>query len=180
MTPEALKTDFYDRDTVTVTRELLGKVLCRRSGDHTQRLIINEVEAYDGESDLACHASRGRTARTEVLYGPPAHWYVYLCYGVHWMVNVVVGAEDYPAAVLLRGAGDIVGPGRLTRRLQINADLNTLPISRRSGLWIEDHGLKVQPCDIVATPRIGIDRVPEPWRSMPYRFVLKSQAVANS
>src|SRR5580700_5264286 len=107
-----------ERKTVALARSLLGKHLVRRwpDGRVEARLII-EVEAYDGERDLACHAARGRTRRTDTLYAAGGVWYVYLCYGIHEMLNLVVGPADWPAAILIRGIDGCIGPGRLTRAL---------------------------------------------------------------
>src|ERR1041385_1523468 len=111
---EILRRDFFARPTLTVARELLGKHLVRRTRAGMQAKVINEVEAYIGPHDLACHGRFGCTARTEVMFGPAGFWYVYLCYGIHWMLNVVTDEVGYPAAVLFRGAGEFTGPGKLT------------------------------------------------------------------
>lgn len=159
------------RRTVVLARGLVGKVLARRRPDGTvARHRITEVEAYDGENDLACHASKGRTKRTEVMYRPGGVWYVYLCYGVHEMLNLVTGPEDYPAAVLIRGVEGISGPGRLTKRLAVNRQLNGAVAVPVSGLWIEDDGFKV-PRDAMRTgPRIGVDYAGPEWAGKPWRF----------
>ena len=119
--------------------------------------MIHEVEAYIGPHDLACHGRFGRTDRTAVMYGPAGYWYVYLCYGMHWMLNIVTDGEDFPAAVLLRGAGEFNGPGKLTKGLQIDKGLNGLPAEKRSGLWIEDREQRPRRSQILRTPRIGVD-----------------------
>ena len=129
------------RNTVALARWLLGKHLVRRWPDgRIEARLITEVEAYHGERDLACHARAGRTRRTSVMYGPGGHWYVYLCYGVHEMLNLVTGPRDWPAAILIRSVEGIGGPGRLTRNLDIDRKLNGKPAQRKSGLWIEDRG----------------------------------------
>ena len=157
-----------------VAPELLGQWLCRRAADGTvTRLRIREVEAYCGPRDRASHAVRGMTPRTRVMFGPPGVWYVYLCYGVHWMLNLVTGAVGYPAAVLLRGAGEAVGPGRLTRALHITKAFDGQPCSKRAGLWIEG------PADIPAGwrrrrgPRIGVDYAGPYWARIHYRWWLE-------
>jgi DNA-3-methyladenine glycosylase len=163
---------FFDRPTLIVARELLGKYIVRKVGAKEFALMINETEAYDGFKDKASHAHRGQTPRNSVMFGKPAHIYVYFTYGIHWMLNIVCGKKDYPAAVLIRGAGAVVGPARLTKALGIDKKLNTLPLTKKSGLWIEDRGTVVRPRDIVRTPRIGISYAGE-YVDKPWRFVLK-------
>lgn len=165
-----LSPEFFDRSALVVARQLLGKRLVRRVGARLDSVLIHEVEAYIGPHDLACHAARGRTERTSVMFGPAGRWYVYFIYGMHWMLNVVTGQKDYPAAVLIRGAGDWDGPAKLTKALAIDKSLNGLPASPSTGLWMEDDGLRVPPRDIRRTPRIGVDYAGE-WAAKPYRFV---------
>ena len=133
---------------------------------------ITEVEAYHGPEDLACHASKGRTTRAEVMFAPGGVWYVYLVYGMHEMLNLVTGPRDFPAAVLIRGVEGVSGPGRLTRTLKIDRRFNGQPADRSRGLWIEDDGFEPPPEEVSATPRIGIDYAGEPWISKPWLFVL--------
>ena len=162
--------EFRQSGSVRVARELLGKVLVRiDDGKRTERLIT-EVEAYDGERDLACHASKGRTARTEVLYQPGGVWYVYLCYGMHEMLNLVTGPEGYPAAVLIRSVEGTVGPGRLTKALRIDRRLNAAAAQPESGLHVEDHGVVLPRRWIAATPRIGVDYAGPVWAAKRWRF----------
>ncbi len=162
--------EFRSDDTLAVARSLLGKALVRTTKRGREAFLINEVEAYDGELDLACHASKGRTKRTEVLYQHGGIWYVYLCYGIHEMLNLVVGPENHPAAVLIRGAGEIVGPGRLTKRLQIDRQLNGLSAQPESGLHIEDVGIKIPRREIRISHRIGVDYAGPIWSKKPWRF----------
>ncbi len=173
---EVLKTSFFDRPTLVVARELLGKDLVRilPSGE-VVRMMVNEVEAYDGPEDRACHAFRGRTKRTDVMFGPAGRIYVYFVYGMHWMLNIVTGPKNYPAAILLRGAGDIVGPARLTKALSIDGTLNCLPADAETGLWFEDASRQIDLSSILATPRIGVDYAGKEWAEKPYRFVLKNE-----
>ena len=160
------------KNTAALARWLIGKTLARRMpGGTVCRAIITETEAYHGETDLACHAEKGRTPRTEVMYRPGGIWYVYLCYGMHEMLNLVTGPADYPAAILIRGIENHKGPGRLTRALQIDRRHNALPITRATQLWLEDDGLIINKTEIRATPRIGIDYATHPWRTKPWRFV---------
>ena len=132
--------------------------------------MITEVEAYAGERDCASHARAGRTRRTEVMYGPGGGWYVYLCYGVHEMLNLVVGPRDWPAAVLIRGVAGCPGPGRVTRLLGIDRRFNGRPAQVSSGLWIEDRGVKVPRRLVRVTPRIGVDYAGPVWAKKPWRF----------
>jgi DNA-3-methyladenine glycosylase len=164
--------DFFARSALTVARELLGKFLVRRIDGETRTAIIHETEAYIGPHDLACHASRGRTARTEVMFGPAGYWYVYFIYGIHWMLNVVTSRDGHAAAVLVRGAGPWIGPARLTKALAIDRSLNGEPASPQSGLWVEDRGYRVRRGAIRRTPRIGVDYSGD-WAARPYRFVME-------
>jgi DNA-3-methyladenine glycosylase len=162
---------FFDRPADIVARDLVGRTLVRRMGAKRIALPITETEAYLGPHDLASHAARGRTVRTEVMYGPSGTLYVYLVYGLHWMLNVVTGPAGYPAAVLIRGAGSFSGPGRLARALAINQSLNGKQAVPQSGLWFE-HGTGAQ--DVTATPRIGVDYAGPRWSARKLRFVLRS------
>ncbi len=162
--------EFRSKDTVAHARSLLGRILVRTTALGSSRHIITEVEAYDGERDLACHASKGRTKRTEVMYQAGGIWYVYLCYGMYEMLNLVVGPEGYPAAVLIRGVSDITGPGRLTKRLRIDRQLNGRPARQASGLHLEEAGFVVPPRFIRAGPRIGVKYAGAVWAGKPWRF----------
>ena len=152
---------------------MLGKQLVRRLADgRIESRMIVETEAYDGERDLACHARAGRTARTEVMYRAGGVWYVYLCYGIHEMLNLVVGPEDWPAAVLIRGVEGAVGPGRVTKTLAIDRKLNgRCATDEESGLWIENRGGRVPRSRIRATSRIGVAYAGPVWASKPWRFI---------
>lgn len=164
---------------VKLARWLLGKALVRTGPGGREVRLITETEAYDGERDLACHASKGRTKRTEVMYRSGGIWYVYLCYGVHEMLNLVVGAEGYPAAVLIRGVDGIVGPGRLTRRLGIGRDLNGAPALPVSGLHLEDVGIVLPRGAVLTGPRVGVDYAGPVWAAKPWRFQLRPEALAR-
>lgn len=164
------RAELHRRQTPVLARWLLGKVLVRTmEGQRTEHVIV-ETEAYHGESDLACHASKGRTARTEVMYGYGGCWYVYLCYGVHEMLNVVTGPPGHPAAVLIRGLATISGPGRLTKRLGIDRRLNGASALPACGLHLEDHGLVFPRGSIRSGPRIGVDYAGPVWAAKPWRF----------
>ena len=172
-TETVLEPAFFDRPADKVARDLAGRTLVRQLNSERVALTITETEAYLGPHDLACHAAKGRTLRTEVMYGPPGTLYVYFIYGLHWMLNVVTGPEDYPAAVLIRGAGHLSGPARLTRALPIDGALNGKAASPETGLWFEA-GEGRQP--VTATPRIGVDYAGPRWSARNLRFVLRSRA----
>jgi len=185
-----LETDFYLRnDVVAVARELLGKVLCSSVGGRLTRAVIIETEAYAGVGDRASHAFGGRrTRRTEPLYAPGGLAYIYLCYGIHHLFNVVSGPRDVPHAVLVRAgvpfAGiDVMherrggarpvrslisGPGTLTQALGIRTAMTGTPLDGGL-LWIEDHGLEPEAHAVLAGPRIGVDYAGED-AALPYRF----------
>jgi DNA-3-methyladenine glycosylase len=164
--PEIISSESWQtRATLRHARNLLGKYLVRTG--HRPHLIT-EVEAYDGERDLACHARAGRTRRTEVLYAPGGVWYVYLCYGIHEMLNLVVGPKDWPAAILIRGLDGCTGPGRVTRMLGINRTLNGRTAALGE-LWIEDHGVRVPARIIRKGPRVGVDFAGPVWAAKPWR-----------
>lgn len=161
-----------ERKTVALARGLLGKYVVRRSADGTEeaRMII-ETEAYHGEGDRACHARFGRTPRTEVMYAAGGCWYVYLCYGLHSLLNLVVGPADFPAAILIRGVEGAVGPGRVTRALAVDRSFNAQPALRPSaGLWLEDRGIIVPRRAIEALPRVGVEYAGPVWAAKPWRF----------
>ena len=162
--------ELQSRATVTLARWLLGKVLVRFDETGRHEHLICEVEAYDGECDLACHASKGRTKRTEVMYQAGGIWYVYLCYGMHEMLNLVTGPAGYPAAILIRGVEKIAGPGRLTKQLQIDRKLNGAPAVPASGLHIEDHCIKVPRKLIIIGPRVGVQYAGPVWAAKLWRF----------
>ncbi|MBI2046463.1 MAG: DNA-3-methyladenine glycosylase [Parcubacteria group bacterium] len=167
-----LNEKFFCRDTRVVARELLGKFLVRRVGKKEKALMITETEAYDGPDDKASHAHRGKTARNAVMFGKAGRFYVYLVYGVHQMLNIVTDKNGYPAAVLIRSAGEYDGPGKLSKILRINRQLNEKKAMRTSGLWIEDRGMIIPKKEIKKTPRIGVAYAGE-WAKKPYRFVYR-------
>ena len=166
-----LEHTFFERNADEVARDLIGRTLVRVRGDREERFTICETEAYVGPEDLACHASKGRTKRTEVMYGPPGTMYVYLIYGMYWMFNIVVREEGFPGAVLIRGAGQYDGPGKLTRALDIVNIMNGETLGRGSGIWIEE-GREIPDEDVLITPRIGVDYAGE-WKDKMLRFVLR-------
>lgn len=193
-----LKREFFDRPTIKVAKELLGKFLARKIGNKVTRVMITETEAYVGPKDLASHASRGRTKRTQVMFGPPGYAYIYLIYGMYYCLNLVTEKNDYPAAVLLR-AGKLAtsdwllaarkknnslivsrhslmtnldGPGKLCKFLKIDKFLNQEDITASEKLWLEDRGIKIRPAQIKRTKRIGIDYAGK-YKDKRWRFVLK-------
>jgi len=162
---------FFARPADRVARDLLGARLIVRGADGgVSRHTVFETEAYLGAHDLACHGSKGMTKRNAVMFGPAGRWYVYLCYGMHWMLNVVTGPAGVPAAVLIRGAGIFSGPGRVTRGLGIDRAFDGLAAARPSGMWFEA-GVPVPPRRIRRTPRIGIGYAGE-WAEKPLRFLV--------
>ncbi|MFN7814114.1 MAG: DNA-3-methyladenine glycosylase [Planctomycetia bacterium] len=177
--PAVLPAAFFDRPADRVARELLGGVLAVRGADgRIARHVVHETEAYLGGHDLACHGSKGLTARNAVMFGPAGRWYVYLCYGMHWMLNVVTGAPGVPAAVLIRGAGGFVGPGRLTRGLGIDRRFDGRPAGRATGLWFEAAAVAVPRRLVARTPRIGVGYAGE-WADAPLRFVVEPERLAT-
>lgn len=163
---------FFSGDTLKVAENLLGKYLARKIANKEIALRINEVEAYDGFDDKASHAHKGKTERNKVMFGEAGNWYVYLVYGVHNMLNIVIGKENYPAAILIRGAGDINGPGKLTKFLKIDKKLNNKNASAETGLWLEDRGERVDKKKIKRVSRIGVDYAGPIWAKKDYRFIL--------
>ena len=151
---------------------LLGCFLCVKDGDAVRRFKINETEAYYGEEDTACHAHKGKTERTKPMYRRGGIAYIYLCYGMYDMLNVVSGPENHAEAVLIRGAGEYNGPGKLTKALGITRAQNTCDLSgiTESKLWIEDR--KETP-DFDVSPRVGIAYAEKEDRERPWRFKIK-------
>ncbi len=171
MTSNRLGFDFYNRDVLEVAPELVGLTLVRAfDNDVVQRFIITEVEAYRGVEDLACHASKGRTSRTEVMYQQGGLVYVYLIYGMYWMLNIVTGEPNNPQAILIRGLESCYGPGRLTKKLSIGKEFYGENLSTSTRLWVE----KSKKIPIIETaPRIGVDYAGDDWASKPWRFFIK-------
>lgn len=162
--------EFYIRDVLAVAPDLPGKILVTRGRDGSFiRSQITEVEAYRGTEDLACHASKGRTARTEVMFSNGGHLYVYLVYGMYWMLNIVTGTLDEPQAVLIRSLADCTGPGRLTRLLGIDRSFNGEDLVTSERIWVEDNGFRPE-CKTGL--RIGIDYAGEYWKNRPWRYFL--------
>ena len=167
--PRRLDAADYRKDAVSLAKELLGKLLCRKIGRKIIKLRITETESYYGENDTACHAHKGKTERTSVMYLEGGHSYIYLCYGVHWLLNIVSGKQDFPEAVLIRGVEGFNGPGKLTKALSIDKLLNGENLIESKQLWIEDTGEKPL---FKAEKRIGIDYASEKDKNRLWRFVL--------
>jgi DNA-3-methyladenine glycosylase len=170
--------DFYDRDTVLVAKDLLGKYLVHISQGVEKIGKIVEVEAYLGPHDLAAHSSRGRTPRTEIMFGPPGHAYVYMIYGMYFCMNVVTEHEGYAAAVLLRALEPIQnisertqGPGLLCKAMQIDKKLNGHDLLSKTFFIVDPNNN--EKISIVKRPRIGVDYAQE-WAQKPLRFYIKS------
>lgn len=190
----ALSRDFYNRPTLTVARELLGARLVRILDGAKLVGLITETEAYIGEEDLGCHAKAGRTPRTQVMYGPPGHAYVYFTYGNHWLLNAVTEREGFPAAVLIRAiqplegvevmsarrnGKDTFGPGKLCQAMGIAKSENGADLTAASAsLWIEA-GVPVPEKSVTIGPRVGLYSVPEPWKSVPWRFLVKGWKIES-
>ncbi|PYK57976.1 MAG: 3-methyladenine DNA glycosylase [Verrucomicrobia bacterium] len=172
-----LPRSFYDRDTILVARELLGKYLVHRSRGAERIGRIVEVEAYLGPHDLAAHSSRGLTERTKVMFGPPGHAYVYLIYGMHCCMNVVTEREGHASAVLLRAiepvknvVGRTCGPGLLCQAMHIDRRLNAHDLV--SDTFYIAAPPQAKPLVIVKRPRIGVDYARQ-WAKKPLRFYIK-------
>jgi DNA-3-methyladenine glycosylase len=183
-----LPRSFYQQSTLKVAKQLLGKYLVRKhpDGDLVGRIV--ETEAYVGPQDLACHASKGRTARNEVMFGPAGHAYVYFIYGFYNMLNLVTEAKDYPAAVLIRAVEPLLGiermqelrrsgvlrnlasgPGKLCQAFDIDRRLNGADICGKV-LYVEDRGDATP--KFISTARVGVDYASE-WKDKPYRFLVR-------
>lgn len=192
MSASPLPPSFYRQpNVVTVAKKLVGKVLCTRFDGQLTSGIITETEAYCGRGDKACHANDGtRTERTETMYQAGGIAYIYLCYGIHHLFNVVTNSKDKADAVLIRAIKPLegqeimlrrrhkkevtptltAGPGRLTQALGITTDYDGIKLSGTT-IWIEDRGRNIPQDKLVATPRIGVDYAGKdaerPWRFYP-------------
>ena len=159
---------FYTQSAVDMAPALLGKILCRRVNGEVLRHRITETEAYAGTDDTACHAHKGKTPRNSVMFEAGGAAYVYLCYGIHNLLNIVSGPAHEPEAVLIRGVEGYPGPGKLTKAMQIDRTLNRISLITSDELWLEDDG--VGPA-YKTTPRIGINYANERDRLRLWRFV---------
>lgn len=190
---------FYQQPTLTVARQLLGCLLVRREADGS--LIsgwIAETEAYIGQEDQACHARHGRTQRNESMWGQAGHSYVYFTYGMHWLLNVVTEQDGYPAAVLLRAVVpeqglDIIerrrghqpakawtdGPAKLCQAFNIDGDQDGLDLCRSNSPLQIQPGLEIPDKVVTRGPRVGLNKVPEPWLSKPWRFLVDQETITQ-
>ena len=190
---ERLDRSFFDRPTLEVARDVLGMRLVRIENGQRLSGVITEAEAYIGESDLGCHAHVGRTPRTQVMYGPPGHAYVYFTYGMHWMLNFVTEREGFPAAVLIRALHPLEGletiaarrapqppalwtdgPAKITKALNIHRLHNGIDLCDPQAEIFVEIGTSIPDQNVTNSPRVGLNSVPEPWKSIPWRFVVKS------
>lgn len=190
MKEERLPRSFFSRPTLTVARDLIGRRLVHIQEGEQLAGIVTECEAYVGEEDLACHARSGRTARNAVMYGRPGFAYVYFTYGMHWLFNVVTEPEDRPAAVLIRAVQPTAGretialrragrpekiwadgPGKLTVAFGIGQQNNGQDLCSADSLFFFTSGQGADARPVTTTPRRGLNNVPEPWFSLPWRFV---------
>jgi DNA-3-methyladenine glycosylase len=186
---QILPVSFYDRDAVDVAQALLGTHLVRVENGARISGVISETEAYRGMEDLGCHAHSGKTKRNAVMFGPPGRAYVYFTYGMHWCLNFVTGAAGFPAAVLIRAVEPMEGfeliasrrvgrpraiwcdgPAKLTQAFGVTGELNGVDICDEGSCLFVEEGESVEKGTILATPRIGLNNVPEPWRGMLWRF----------
>jgi DNA-3-methyladenine glycosylase len=185
-----LNRQFFNQPAVQVARELMGKRLVRLEDGERLAGIIVEAEAYRGEEDLACHAHVGYTPRTRVLYGPPGHAYVYFTYGNYWMLNFVAEREGFPAAVLIRGIVPtegierisarrpgvppkhwMDGPGKICLAMAINKAQNEADLCAPQAELFVEEGVNIHESCVTSGPRVGLNSVPEPWKSIPWRFM---------
>ena len=160
---------YFEKPATELAPDLIGKLLCRRTPEGVMKLRIMETECYYSEEDTACHASKGKTDRTRVLYEKGGTAYVYLCYGMHSLFNVVTGKEGFPEAVLIRGVEGYNGPGKLTKALQIDRSLNEADMTVSKELWIEDDGMRPS---YKAAKRVGIDYATEEYRNILWRYLI--------
>lgn len=163
--------EFFSKTALELAPLLLGKLLCTHINGETKKLRITETECYMGTDDLACHASKGKTERTSVMFGRGGVSYVYLVYGMHNMFNVVCGEEGSPEAVLIRCCEGYNGPAKLTKYLGIDRSLNKADLIESTAIWLEDDGKEV---GYVTKPRVGVDYAGEYWSKIDWRFVSKT------
>lgn len=165
-----LPKELFLQDAVSLAPQLLGKLVCHRVGEEVCRLRITETEAYFTAQDTACHAHKGRTKRTETLYAEGGIAYVYLCYGIHSLLNVVSGEKGIPQAVLIRCCEGYNGPGKLTKALGVTCQQNTEDLITSERLWLEDDGAS---WDYTTATRVGIGYASQEDQNRLWRFIAK-------
>lgn len=165
-----LDKEYFSAPATALAPDLLGKLICRRTESGVIKARIIETECYFGEEDTACHAHKGKTERTKPMYESGGITYVYLCYGIHSLLNIVTGGEGHPEAVLIRGVEGATGPGRATKMMKISLKDNALPLTEESGIWLEDNGTKFE---YISLPRVGIDYASKEDRERKWRFLAK-------
>lgn len=163
-----IEKDFYINSSIELAPKLLGKFLCRKVENQIIKLRITETEAYYGENDTACHAHKGKTNRTKIMYEEGGLVYIYLCYGVHYLLNIVTGQQDFPEAVLIRGIEGFNGPGKLTKALYIKSDLNYENLICSKNIWLEEDNFVT---NYITAPRVGISYATEEYRNIKWRFI---------
>ena len=165
-----LPKEFYKKDAITLAPLLLGKIIVRKLNDNTiLKYKITETECYYGEEDSACHAFKGRTKRTEVLYNEGGFSYIYLCYGIHLLLNIVTGPKDHPEAVLIRGIENYNGPGRVSKALHLTKDLNNIDLTLSDKIWLEETKEKQK---YIKDKRVGINYATKKYKNIKWRFIL--------
>jgi len=179
MVEKIFKSKFFKKDVHEVARALLGQYLVKKSGDQVSKYLITEIEIYDGPEDLASHASKGLTKRTEIMFREGGYWYVYLIYGMYEMLNIVCGEKEYPAAILIRGVVGLPGPGKLTKALQIDRTFNGQKITPKTGLYIEKSGINLLESDIKKSQRIGVDYAGKKWASKLWRLSVDEKSLKS-
>jgi DNA-3-methyladenine glycosylase len=195
---ERIPRAFYGQPALQAARALLGMRLVRVENGHRLGGIILETEAYRGEEDQGCHCRAGLTKRTQVMYGPPGHAYVYFTYGMHWLLNFVVEKQGFPAAVLIRAIQPLEGidtiaarrggqpparwtdgPGKISQALHIDKSLNGADLCDPQAELFVEWGEPIPDARVTIGPRVGLNSVPEPWKSIPWRFLVDIKPGGN-
>ena len=186
--------NFFARSTCAVARDLIGMFLVQKRGAKEYSYMITEVEAYDGFYDKASHAHKGKTERNAIMFGHAGNFYIYLVYGMYYMLNIVTGEKNYPAAILIRGAcfwpdnlkngkqhhvaaSAIRGPGVLTKHMKISKTLNEKKACKKTGVWFEDRGVKMSSRSIKRAKRIGVGYAGPIWANKKYRFIYEGNCI---
>ncbi|MDD2445639.1 MAG: DNA-3-methyladenine glycosylase [Clostridia bacterium] len=175
-----LTEEYFRQDALYVAKNLLGKFLCRNIDGKIIKLRITETECYMGKDDTASHASKCKTNRNQPMFKQGGCAYIYLCYGIHNLFNVVTGPRNSPQAVLIRGVENYNGPGKLTKALQINRNLNGVDLTKSKEIWLENENL--ENCnsenlkyEIIEAKRVGINYADQKDKERLWRFILKNK-----